>query len=342
MKAIYFSEHGGAEVLQYGELPTPEAKPGEVLVRLEAAALNHVDLLVRKGIPGLEPPLPHILGSDGAGVVASLGEGVESWETGQRVVINGNICLEEDEFTRAGQENLCDSWELLGETIHGTYAQYVSVPAGNLVEIPNGFSAKAAAASALVYLTAWHSLVVRGNLQAGESVLVVGSSGGVNSASIQVAKHIGAKVIAVGSNPEKLAFAESLGADELIDRSKEDWSKAAYKLTEKRGVDAVVDNVGSTFPLSMRAVRKGGRILNVGRTGGSQVEIDVRYIFGKQISIIGSTMGTRKDFAKVMKLVFDGSLETIMDKSFPLENAMEAHERLEAGKQLGKITLDIS
>jgi NADPH:quinone reductase-like Zn-dependent oxidoreductase len=342
MKAIYFSEHGGAEVLQYGELPTPEAKPGEVLVRLEAAALNHVDLLVRKGIPGLEPPLPHILGSDGAGVVASLGEGVESWETGQRVVINGNICLEEDEFTRAGQENLCDSWELLGETIHGTYAQYVSVPAGNLVEIPNGFSAKAAAASALVYLTAWHSLVVRGNLQAGESVLVVGSSGGVNSASIQVAKHIGAKVIAVGSNPEKLAFAESLGADELIDRSKEDWSKAAYKLTEKRGVDAVVDNVGSTFPLSMRAVRKGGRILNVGRTGGSQVEIDVRYIFGKQISIIGSTMGTRKDFAEVMKLVFDGSLETIMDKSFPLENAMEAHERLEAGKQLGKITLDIS
>ena len=342
MKAIYFNEHGGSEVLQYGELPTPEPKPGEVLVKLEAAALNHVDLLVRDGLPGLQPPLPHILGSDGAGKVAALGEGVDSWEIGQRVVINGNICSEEDEFTRAGQENLCDSWELLGETIHGTYAQYVSIPAGNLVEVPHGFSARAAAAAALVYLTAWHSLVVRGNLQAGESVLVVGSSGGVNSASIQVAKHIGAKVIAVGSSPEKLAFAESLGADQLIDRSKEDWSKAAYLLTGKRGVDVVVDNVGSTFPLSMRAVRKGGRILNVGRTGGSQVEIDVRYIFGKQISIIGSTMGTRKDFAKVMGLVFDGSLQAIMDISFPLENAKEAQQRLEAGEQLGKITLDIA
>jgi len=169
----------------------------------------------------------------------------------------------------------------------------------------------------------------------------VGSSGGVNSACIQIAKYLDAEVIAVGSSAEKLILAESLGADHLIDRSKEDWSKAAYILTNKRGVDLVVDNVGSTFPLSMRAARKGGRILNVGRTGGSRVEIDVRYIFGKHLSILGSTMGTIADFATVMELVFAGALQPVMDQSFPLKEASAAHARLEEGKQMGKITLDI-
>jgi NADPH:quinone reductase-like Zn-dependent oxidoreductase len=172
--------------------------------------------------------------------------------------------------------------------------------------------------------------------------LVVGASGGVNSASIQVAKYVGAEVFVVGSSAEKLEWAASLGADHLIDRSQEDWSKAAYTLTNKRGVDVVVDNVGSTFPLSMRAARKGGRILNVGRTGGAQVEINVAYIFGKHLSILGSTMGTRADFAEVMQLVFTGKLKSILDTSFPLQDARAAQERLEGGEQLGKITLDIS
>lgn len=339
MKAVFFHKHGGLEVLKYGDFPTPNPGPGEVLVRLEAAALNHVDLFVRQGLPGLEPALPHIPGCDGAGEVAALGDGVSDWRVGQKVVMNANICLEEDEFTQAGQENLCRAWELLGETLPGTYAQYVKVPEENLLERPADFPADKAAAAALVYLTAWHSLMTRGHLQAGETVLILGASGGVNTASIQVAKHVGAEVFVVGSNAEKLKLAEALGADHLIDRSREDWSKAAYLLTKKRGVDVVVDNIGSTFPLSMRAARKGGRILNVGRTGGAQVEIDVRYIFGKHLSIIGSTMGTRADFARVMGLVFAGDLQPVMDRSFPLREASAAQARLEAGEQMGKITL---
>jgi NADPH:quinone reductase-like Zn-dependent oxidoreductase len=342
MKAVFFNQHGGREVLQYGDFPDPIPKPGEILVKLEAAALNHVDLFVREGLPGLEPKLPHILGSDGAGEVVGLGDDVKGWNIGDKVVINANICLEEDEFTRSGQENLCNSWELLGETIRGTNAELISIPAQNVLLRPADFPAGDAAAAALVYLTAWHSLVTKGRLQTGETVLVVGASGGVNSASIQVAKYLGAKVLVVGSSQEKLDYAASLGADELIDRSKEDWSAAAYRLTDKRGVDVVVDNIGTTFPQSMRAARKGGRILNVGRTGGSQVEIDVRYIFGKHLSLIGSTMGTNQDFAEVMQLVFSGKLQPLVDRHYPLADIAQAHDRIERGEQLGKLVLDIA
>ncbi len=341
MKAIYFETHGGPEVLQYGDFADPQPQAGQLLIKLEAAALNHVDLYVREGLPGLEPELPHILGCDGAGEVIGWGEDVQSWELGDKVVINANLCLEEDEFTRAGQENLCSSWELLGETTHGTYAELICLPAKNVLRRPEDFSAGDAAAAALVYLTAWHSLVTKGRLQAGETVLIVGASGGVNSASIQVAKYIGAEVYVVGSSTEKLELAAALGADHLIDRSREDWSKVIYTLTDKRGVDVVVDNVGSTIPLSMRAARKGGRILNVGRTGGNMVDINVSYIFGKQLSILGSTMGTNQDFAEVMELVFQGKLKPVVDRHYALKNAAEAHQRLESGNQLGKLVLDI-
>lgn len=342
MKAVYFDHHGGRDVLQYGELPTPQPGAGQVLVKLEAAALNHADLLVRAGWPGLKLKLPHILGADGAGRVAAVGEGVKNWKVGQRVVIDASICLEEDEFTRSGRDNLCKHWELLGETLPGTYAEYVIVPAVNLVEIPGDFPARQAAAAALVYLTAWHSLLKRGQLQKGESVLIVGASGGVNTAAIQVAKYIGAEVYVVGSDAKKLALAQQLGANHLIDRSKDDdWSKTAYLLTNKRGIDVVLDNVGTTFPLSMRALRKGGRLLTVGNSGGPKFEIDNRYIFGKHLSILGSTMGTRADFAEVMALVFAGKLQPVVDKSFPLREAGAAQEHLERGEQMGKVVLEI-
>lgn len=342
MKAVYFRQHGGPEVLEYGELPTPQPTAGQVLVQVEAAALNHADLFVRAGWPGLKLALPHVLGADGAGRVAAVGAGVTRWQPGQRVVINASICLEEDEFTRSGRENLCRHWELLGETLPGTYAEYVLVPQTNLLEIPGEFPAGQAAAAALVYLTAWHSLVRRGALRAGETLLIVGASGGVNTACIQIGKHLGARVIVVGSDAAKLELARSLGADEVIDRKQqEDWSKAAYLLTEKRGVDAVVDNVGSTFMQSLRTLRKGGRLLTVGNTGAPRFEIDNRYIFSKHLSILGSTMGTFKDFAEVMALVFAGQLQPVVDRSFPLAEARAAHERMEAGQQMGKIVLEI-
>ncbi len=342
MKAVFFYEHGGPEVLRYGDLPTPEPAAGEVLVRLRAAALNRLDLWVREGWPGIRLTYPHILGADGAGEVAALGAGVTGWEVGQRVVVNPNIGCGECEFCLAGQDNRCDHWQLLGETRAGTYAEYVVVPARNLLALPDGFGYHEAAAAALVFQTAWHSLVTRGQLRAGEWVLVVGASGGVNTASIQIAKLAGCQVLVVGSNAEKLALAEALGADFLIDRSQTDnWAKEVYRLTGKRGVDVVVDNVGTTFPLSFRAARKGGRILTVGNTGGPKFQIDNRYIFGKHLSVIGSTMSPQSDFREVMRLVFAGKLRPVLDRTFPLAEARAAQERLASGKQMGKITLEI-
>jgi NADPH:quinone reductase-like Zn-dependent oxidoreductase len=341
MKAVLFHQHGGPEVLQYEDFPTPEPKAGEVLVRLRAAALNHADLWTRNGWPGLKLELPHIPGADGAGEIAALGENVAGWKVGDRVAINANIGCGDCEACRAGQDNLCRDWHLLGETIRGTYAEYISVHARQLYRLPDAFDYKTAAGAALVYLTAWHSFK-KGNLQAGETVLIVGAGGGVNAASIAIAKYLGACVIVIGSGERKLAYAESLGADVLIDRSQEaDWSKAVYKLTDKRGVDLVVDNVGTTFPLSLRALRKGGRLLTVGNTGGPKFEIDNRFMFAKHLSIIGSTMGTLKDFSAVLDLVATGKLKVILDQSFPLQDARAAQERLERGDQLGKITLEI-
>ena len=342
MKAITFQNHGSVDVLQYGEFPTPEPKPGEVQIRLKAAALNQMDIWVRKGWPGIKLEYPHIPGADGAGEISALGEGVNDRQIGERVVINANLACGCCEFCLSGQDNLCRNWHLLGETVRGTYAEFVCVPARNAFKIPDPISETLAAAAGLVFHTAWHSLITRGKLRPGESVLVVGASGGVNTASIQIAKLCGATVYVVGANAKKLALAESLGADYLIDRSKdENWAKTVYGLTEKRGVDVVVDNVGTTFPSSFRAARKGGRILTVGNTGGPLFEIDNRFIFGKHLSIIGSTMGTYRDFTEVMNLIFKGKLKPVIDRSYPLSEAKEAQLRLESGEQMGKITLDI-
>jgi len=342
MKAVLFHTHGGPEVLEYTDFPTPEPGPGEALVRLRVAALNGLDLWVRAGWPGIKLEYPHIPGADGAGEVVALGSGVTNRAIGERVVINSNLGCGVCEACLAGFDNRCRAWGLLGETRRGTYAEYVAVPARNLVPLPEGFDERSAAAAALVFHTAWHSLMARGGLRAGESLLVVGASGGVNTACIQIAKLAGATVYVVGSNAEKLAKAESLGADHLIDRSQEEnWPKIVYQLTGKRGVDVVVDNVGTTLPLSFRAACKGGRILTVGNTGGPKVEIDNRFIFAKHLSLIGSTMGTQKDFRAVMELVFAGRLKPVLDRSFPLAEARAAQERLEKGEQMGKITLEI-
>ncbi len=343
MKAVFFHQHGGPEVLVFGDLPDPAPAPGQVLVRLRVAALNRVDLLVRDGWPGLNLKMPHIPGADGAGEIAALGEGVTGRQVGERVVVNSNLGCGRCPMCLQGKDNLCQDWHLLGETIRGTYAQYVAIPAANAYPVPAGFDAAAAAASSLVYLTAWHSLVTRGALQPGETVLIIGASGGVNTASIQIAKHIGARVIVIGSSQAKLELAGALGADVLIDRSREEnWAKAAYQATERRGADVVVDNViGGSLALSLRAARKGGRILTVGNTAGAKVEIDNRQVFGKHLSILGSTMGTQADFAVVMNLVFNGKLKPVLDRSYPLSDARLAQERLAAGAQFGKITLVI-
>lgn len=342
MKAVLFNQHGGPEVLEYTDFDTPKPGAGQALVWLRAAALNRMDLWVREGWPGIKLEYPHISGADGAGDIAALGDGVSGWSLGDQVVINPSLNCGHCEFCLAGQDNLCNKWALLGETVRGTLAEYVIVPSTNLFSLPADYDPHQAAAAALVFQTAWHSLITRGGLRPGETVLVVGASGGVNTAAIQIAKLAGAVVYVVGSSEDKLALAESLGADYLIDRSKEEnWSKAVFQLTNRRGVDVVVDNVGTTFPQSFRTARKGGRILTVGNTGGPKFEIDNRYIFGKHLSIIGSTMSTHQDFARVMELIFAGKLKPVVDRTFPLSETRAAEEHLEKGNQKGKVTIDI-
>lgn len=342
MKAILFDQHGGAEVLRYDDFEAPRPGPGEVLVRLRAASLNRLDLWVRAGWPGIKLRYPHIPGADGAGEVAEIGEGVSGWEPGERVAINANIGCGECAECLRGNDNRCARWQLLGETRRGTYAEFVAVPARQLFRLPAGFDFQTAAAAGLVFLTAWHSLMSRAQLQPGETVLVVGASGGVNTASIQIAKQRGARVIVIGSDAEKLSLAQRLGADVLINRQETpEWHKAVFAATEKRGAEVIVDNVGATYPLSFRAAAKGGRIVTVGNSGGPKIEIDNRFIFSKHLSLLGSTMGTLADYHDVMRLVSEGRLRPALDRSFPLCEARAAQERLALGEQLGKITLEI-
>lgn len=342
MKAILFHKHGGPEVLEYSDFPTPQPKPGEALIKLHAAALNRMDVFVRNGWPGLKLELPHINGADGAGEVVELGVGAIGVKVGDHVVINANLGCGDCDLCKSGRDNLCRNWHLLGETVRGTYAEYISLPVRQLYKLPDDYDYHLAVSAALVYQTAWHSMVKRGEVKAGETVAIVGAGGGVNSASVQVAKYLGAKVIVIGSNARKLELARSIGADIVIDRSKEeDWSKAVFLATDKQGVDVVVDNIGTTFPLSFRALKKGGRLLTVGNSGGPRFEIDNRYIFAKHLSIIGSTMSTLSDFSEAMDLVVAGKLKPIHDKTFPLKEAAAAQERLRRGENFGRITLAI-
>ena len=342
MKALYFNEHGGPEVMQYGDMPDPRPGPGEALVQVKAVALNHLDLWVRQGWPGLNLPKPHIGGSDVAGLVAGYGAGANGPALRTRVVIDPGVVLGEDEWTRRGEESVSPHYHLLGESVRGGCAEYVAVPARNLLPIPDGIDFPQAAAPVLAGLTAWRMLVKRAQLKAGESVAIVGAGGGVNSISIQIAKRLGATVYAITSSPDKMRKAQELGADYIINYRVEDWSKKLFQLTGKRGVDVVVDNVGqATLNSSIRALARGGRVVIVGSTSGPKAEIDVRFIFGKQISLIGSTMGSHQDFRDVMELVWAGTLKPVIDRTMPLSEGRAAHELLAAGRQFGKVMLEI-
>ena len=355
MKTTLFHQHGGPEFLEYTDFPTPEPMPGEVLVKLKVSALNRMDVMVRNGWPGLELDMPHINGADGAGEVVVIAPplsppilgGMKGGEdgglqVGDRVVINPNLGCGKCEYCTSGWDNRCKNWHLLGETVRGTYAEYVSLPARQLYKLPADFDFRKAAAAALVYQTAWHSLITRGKLQKDETVLIVGAGGGVNTASIDIAKYSGAQVVVVGSDAQKLEKAEALDADILIDRSKEvNWSKAVYLATKRKGVDVAVDNVGTTFMHSLRTLKKGGRLLTVGNSGGPKFEIDNRYVFARHLSIIGSTMSNQADFKTVMDLIVKSALEPVLDTSFPLQDAADAQECLWKSENFGKITLDI-
>lgn len=343
MRAAVFYAHGSADVLQVvDDLPEPPPPaPGQVRVKMKAVALNRLDLWVREGWKGLNLDLPHICCADGAGVVEVVGAGVTNVSPGDRVGINPTL-VDEHCLSLTGDESECLDIAILGEHAQGVAAEYVNLPARNLITLPEHVSFADSAAAGLVYVTAWHSLVMRGSLKTGESVLILGAGGGVNTASIQIAHLLGCTVYVVGSNAEKCERARALGADIVIDRSHEpNWSKAVYAATGKRGVDVVVDNVGqATLPDSLRAVKRGGRILIVGNTSGYTATIDTRYIFSKQISLIGSSMGPTRDFVTVMKLVFEGKLKPVIGALLPLADIREGHRLLEMGAAFGKVVLE--
>ncbi len=342
MKALCYDEHGDADVLRYDDVPEPTVGAGQALLRVRACALNHLDIWVRRGWPGLQLPKPHWGGSDVAGEIVALGEGVSGWQVGQRVVVDPGISTTEDEFTRRGEASVSPGYIILGEQTRGGMAEFLSVPASNLMAMPGGWEYAQAAAPLLVSLTAWRMLIHRAALRAGESVLIVGAGGGVNSMAIQIAKLAGATVYALTSSEEKMEKARQLGADFVLNyRQDPTWSKALFKMTDRRGVDVVVDNVGrATLTDSMRAVARGGRIVIVGNTAGPQAEIDVRFIFSKQISIIGSTMGDHQDFRDVMAQVWAGKLRPVVDRVLPLAEGRAAFEALERGEQFGKVVLE--
>ena len=340
MKALYFEEHGNLDVIHYGSVPDPVAGPDDVVVKVRACALNHLDIWVRRGWPGLKLEKPHWCGADVAGDVAEVGRNVSGWQVGQAVVVDPGITLIEDEFTRRGEDSLSAGYHVLGEHTRGGAAEYLAVPATNLAAMPEGWEYPDAAAPLLVGLTAWRMLIHRARLRAGETVLVVGSGGGVNSIAVQIAKIAGAKVFVVAGDANKAKQARELGADEVLDRSSVDWGKEIYRLTQKRGVDVVVDNVGkATLKKSMMAVARGGRIVIVGNTSGPQTEIDIRYIFGKQISLIGSTMGSHQDFRDILELIKTGRLKPVIDRVMPLSEGKEAYGLMERGEIFGKLVL---
>jgi len=340
MKAIRFHQHGGPEVLRFEEAPTPTPGPGEVLVALRAAALNHLDLFVREGIPGVS--LPHIGGADGAGVIATAGAGSGRYPVGTRVFFDPGISDGTCAFCQRGEHSLCDHYQLLGEHRDGTFAQAVVIPEVNCRPVPEAFSFQEAAAFPLVFLTAWRLLMTKARVQAGETVLILGIGGGVAQAALQLAKLAGATVFVTSGDPQKLARGRAMGADAVIDHATTDFSREVWNLTGKRGVNVVVDSVGAaTWERSIRSLGKGGRLVVPGATSGPKAEVDVRRVFDRQVTIYGSTMGSRRDWDQLVTLAGQGKLHPVIDRTFPLEAAAQAQARLASGAQFGKVVLDI-
>lgn len=344
MKAVFFEKHGGNEVLRVGERPDPVPGPREVVVRMLAAAFNRLDLFVRDGIPGVPIALPHVPGADGCGVVESVGAEVTDLAPGARVVLQPGLSCGRCEFCRKGERSLCVSYGILGEHVPGTFAEKIAVPREMAYPAPEGLSPEECAAFPLAGLTAWRMLVTRAAVRPGDSVLIHGVGGGVSTFALQIARLAGASsVVVTSSSPEKLAKAKALGADVGIDYRNEDVAKKVREITGKRGVDVVVDSVGAaTWRSSLLCAAKGGRIVTCGATSGPNPEEEIRHIFWKQLSILGSTMGTDAEFEAMRRSVAAGRLRPVVDEVYPLAEAVKGYERMASGAAFGKIVLSIA
>lgn len=341
MKAVTMRAHGGPEVLKLEELPDPSAGPGQVLVRVRAVALNHLDVWVRKGWPGLSLEWPHVPGSDVAGVVEAVGPGVAGIAAGDEVVLNPGVSCGRCEMCLSGQDVGCRRYAILGEHVSGGYAQHLAVPAANVLPKPRNLSFDEAACVPLVFLTAWHALVARAQLKAGETVLVQAAGSGVGSAAVQIAKLLGATVIATAGSDDKCRKALALGADHAVNYETEDFLARARALTGKRGVDVVFEHVGKrTWEKSLLCLTGGGRLVTVGATTGWDPPTDLRHVFYRQLSVLGSTMGSKGELFQVLRFVEQGKLKPVLDRVLPLAEAARAQELLASRAQFGKIVLN--
>jgi NADPH:quinone reductase-like Zn-dependent oxidoreductase len=342
VKAIQFQQHGGPEVLRYTDVPDPIIRPSEVLVRVRACALNHLDLWVRQGIPNVPIPLPHIPGSDIAGEVAQIGADVTTVRVGQKAVLAPGVTCGKCAACLAGLDNRCRQFTNLGYLIDGGCAEFIRAPEVNCFPYPENLSFEQAAAVPLVFQTAWHMLLVRAELQPGDDVLILGAGSGVGSAAIQIAKFFGARVIATAGTDEKLAKARELGADHVIHHKSQKIREEVRNITSKRGVDVVFEHVGTaTWDDSLASLAASGRLVTCGATTGYDAKIDLRFLFSRQLSLLGSYMGSKKDLRAVLKLVAMGRLKPVVDRVFPLAQAAAAHRYLESGSQFGKVVLKI-
>jgi len=340
MKAARIHQHGPPEVLIYEDVPDPKIKANQILVRVRACALNHLDLFVRAGIPGMKFAMPHILGCDIAGEVVETGELCERVKPGWRVLLSPGLSCRQCDQCVAGRDNFCRRYTIFGYGVDGGNAELLAAPEWTAIQIPDDLSFEEAAATPLVFLTAWHMLVGRAHLQLGEDVLVLAASSGVGSAAIQLAKLHHCRVIATAGGEAKLAKAKELGADYVIDHYTQDIAAEVKKLTGKRGVDVVFEHVGAaTWPKSLESLAPAGRLVTCGNTTGWDVKLDLRFLFSKQWSLLGSFMGSLGELHQVLKFVFKKELKPVIDKVYPLSEIREAHERLENKEQFGKVVV---
>jgi NADPH:quinone reductase-like Zn-dependent oxidoreductase len=344
MKALALDALGGIEHLAVRDLPRPEiGLPGDVRVRVQAAALNRLDLFVADGLPGVRYDFPHVVGSDGAGVVEAVGPGVSRVLVGDRVMINPGIACGRCAACVEGEESLCRSFSVVGEHRAGTAAEYVVVPEENLAPVPAGMPWPQAAAFTLATLTAWRMLTTRARLRPGETVLIWGIGGGVALAALQVVVHLGGRAVVTSGSDEKLEVARRLGAAAAVNHAGADAVAEIRRLTDGRGADVVVDSIGEArWQDSLRALRRGGRLVICGATTGPMIALDLRRLFWHQWSILGSTLGSRREFAEIVSLASEGRLWPVVDRSVPLEQGTAALARLARGEQIGKLVIEVA